>query len=114
MGSVARSNRGYIEFIIQRLSAIYMLLYILSLLTIIFINKDLDFEIIQDLFSLMPVRIFTLVFIISILSHSWIGMWTIATDYIGNLFVRNLYFIIVFGALFFYLIWSIEIIWGFE
>ncbi len=114
MGSIVKSNRGYIEFVIQRLSAIYMALYVLAILTVIFINKDLDFEIIQDLFSLMPVRILTFFFIVSILSHGWIGMWIIATDYINNAFLRNLYFVLVMGMILFYLVWSIEVIWGFE
>lgn len=108
------STKGYRDFIIQRVSAIYMTIYIIVAFTMVFICNNFTFEYLQQAFKIMSVRIATLLFIISLLMHSWIGMWTIATDYINNSLLRNSYFVLIIAMSLFYLFWATEIIWGFK
>ena len=64
-------------------------------------------------------KIFTLLAVGAYVSHAWIGLWTVFTDYlteymlgsIGNV-LRPLLQIAVVLALVVYAIWVIQIIWG--
>lgn len=110
--AITNSSKGYIDFIIQRVSAIYMAVYILIFGTRIIYHYPLDFLLVQEMFASRVARVSTFIFVFAMLCHAWIGMWTIVTDYIKSAVLRNITHIIVGTCLISYLLWGIEIIWG--
>ena len=109
VGNYQRAGLRY--WIIQRVSGIYMFFYIIGAIATYCLYSNLDYETYQHLLAMRIVRITTLLFLVSIISHSWIGMWTIATDYIKKGILRNTYYAAIIMILLVYLVWGIEIIW---
>ena len=82
-------------------------------------NPGLGYDQWAGLFEQTSMRVFSLLALLSVLAHAWIGMWTIATDYLNeralgskSVLIRFPVQIICFIALFSYLIWGVQILWG--
>lgn len=113
------SRSGLYDWMLQRMTAIILGAYSVFLSGYLVMNPGLQFGQWADLFAETWVRIFTLLALISILAHAWIGMWTITTDYFndrafgGNsVFIRFPLQVVCFIALFSYVIWGVQILWG--
>ena len=73
----------------------------------------------QAMFASTGMRVFTLLAILSLAAHAWIGMWAVGTDYLtermlgtkGNL-LRLAFQIGCSLAIFVYVIWGTQILWG--
>jgi succinate dehydrogenase / fumarate reductase membrane anchor subunit len=57
-------------------------------------------------------RTFSLLFLLSVFYHAWIGIRDIVMDYVKPAFVRLLLHVSVILALLLYVIWSVQILWG--
>ena len=73
---------GLSDWLVQRVSAVFLLLYVLFLVYVFISKPDMQFQEWQALFANNAVRIFSLIALLSLCAHAWIGMWTIATDYL--------------------------------
>lgn len=105
------SRTGLQDWLLQRISALILLAYIIFLTIYFYSTPKLNFYLWQQLFSNIYMKIFTLLAIVSLIVHAWIGMWIILTDYIKITWLRmliqtsiNLGFIASF-------VWSIIILW---
>ena len=78
--SLGRS--GLSNWLVQRVSALVMTAYIFFMMGYFIINPSPSFEQWQALHGSLAMRIFSLVTILSIAAHAWIGMWCVLTDYI--------------------------------
>lgn len=76
------NHQGLRDWAIQRASAIVMAVYSIWFVAFLVMHPDLSYLHWHVLFSQFCVKIATLLFILSLLFHAWIGMWTIFTDYI--------------------------------
>ena len=113
------SRSGLYDWVLQRLTAVVLGAYSVFLLGYLIINPALQFSQWSLLFEETWVRIFTLLALISILAHAWVGIWTITTDYLNDhtfgrksVLVRFPLQIICFAALISYVIWGVQILWG--
>jgi succinate dehydrogenase / fumarate reductase membrane anchor subunit len=110
---------GLYDWVMQRITAVILGAYTLCMLGTFIFNPDLDYAQWRDLFASFPMKFFTLLAILSICAHGWIGMWTVSTDYLTptmvgrNATVLRLLFQIL-CALFtlLYLVWGVQILWG--
>lgn len=105
-------RRGLYDWVIQRVSAVLIGVYALFLMTYFLLHEPLHYSIWHDLFAKTPMKIITIVVLISILWHAWIGLWTVLTDYVKNRMVRLLLEAIIIAALLVYLFWCFDILWG--
>jgi len=60
----------------------------------------------------VAMKMATLVILIAVLWHAWIGLWTVFTDYVKNGLVRLFLETVVFVALLGYLVWCVDALWG--
>lgn len=105
------TSNGIKAWFVQRITSIILISYIIF----IFYNCDvtnLNFENWNNFFSNYYTKIFSLITVASILLHAWIGLWTVTTDYLNNIYLRILTQILIFLLLLFYLAWSIKILWS--
>jgi len=112
VSSVTNLGRsGVFDWLVQRVTA-----YVLALYTIFLIGftltTDVDYQTWSGLFSQTWFRIFTLLALVSIGAHAWVGLWTISTDYIKAVAPRFLFQAACGLAMFVYLVWGIQILWG--
>jgi succinate dehydrogenase / fumarate reductase membrane anchor subunit len=104
--------RGFYEWIVQRVSAVLIGAYAVFLTVFFFTHDPMDFLIWKGLFSHVAVKIATIVVLIAVLWHAWIGLWTVFTDYVKNGAVRLLLEILVILALLSYMAWCLDALWG--
>ena len=110
---------GVFDWVVQRLTAAVLAAYTLYLAAFLVMNPDLDYQQWQALFSSFGMRFFSLVTLLSIVAHGWIGMWAISTDYLTTRLMgpkatvlRILFQIGCILLTLLYLVWGIEILWG--
>lgn len=107
----ALGRNGIQDWIIQRVSALYLLLYF-SFLLFVWLKAGPDEYIIwPNVFTDILVRNATVLAMIFFLAHTWIGLWIVLTDYLKNAWMRLLTLIFIFCILVFYFIWLIQILW---
>ncbi len=108
----ALGRNGVSDWLIQRVSALIMLAYVFFLIGFYLTHPQIDYVIWRALFAHTSMRIFTLLTLIALLGHAWVGMWTIFTDYIKCAYFRGaLQIIIIFGFLAAFA-WGIQILWS--
>ena len=113
------SRSGLYDWMLQRLTAVILGAYSVFLLGYVVMNPALQFGQWSQLFEETWMRIFTLLALISILAHAWVGIWTITTDYLNDhtfggksVLVRFPLQVVCFIALFSYVVWGVQILWG--
>ena len=73
----------------------------------------------RDLFAGTTMRIFSLLTLLALCAHAWIGMWTVATDYLTTrmmgskaTLVRLVFLVGCIAVLAVYFIWGVIILWS--
>ncbi|WP_163560451.1 succinate dehydrogenase, hydrophobic membrane anchor protein [Halomonas sp. NO4] len=103
---------GLSDWLIQRVSAVILALYTLFIVLYLLFNPGLDYATWSGLFAQTWMRIFTLLALISIAAHAWVGLWTVTTDYLKSTGVRVGAQIVIILAIFVFLVWGIQVLWG--
>ncbi len=103
---------GLYDWMFQRVTAVVLAAYTVFLLGYLLMNPDLTYSQWNMLFESICVRIFSLLALLSIGVHAWIGLWTIATDYIKPAGFRFIFQSSCGLIMFVYLVWGIQILWG--
>jgi len=108
----ALGRTGLQDWLIQRISAIFMALYTILMVTVWICMPENDIAAWERVMSMKAMRIVTFLAILSLVAHVWVGLWTVTTDYLKVTFIRMLVQIILYTVLLLYIIWSIQILWG--
>jgi len=112
MNSATNLGRnGIQDWIIQRVSAYVLALYTLFLLGFC-LTTDVDYQVWSALFAQGWFKVFTLLALLSLAGHAWVGLWTVSTDYIKIPLARFLFQAAFVLVIFVYVVWGIQILWG--
>lgn len=103
---------GLRDWLIQRVSAVYLGIYVVFLTIYFLVHPTLTFDEWQLLFSNPWMRIGTVIALVLIGLHAWVGLVIVATDYLKMACIRLGFLGFVLIALFAYLIWGIAILWS--
>jgi succinate dehydrogenase / fumarate reductase membrane anchor subunit len=106
------NHQGLTDWLIQRVSAIVMVFYSVGLLSYFVMNPNVDYTSWRLLFSHAWMKLATLLFILSLLFHAWVGMWTVFTDYIKPFVLRFILQLLVFLSLVSFFFISLFILWS--
>jgi len=109
---VTGAHYGLRDWLIQRVTAVLMVLYTLILVGYWLMQPVLDYNSWTLFLSNDVVRTFSLLFLLSLFYHAWIGVRDIVMDYVKPAFIRLLIHVLVILALLLYVIWSVQILWG--
>lgn len=109
---VTGSHFGLRDWLVQRVSAVMMVLYTLFIVTYSLMQPSLDYNAWTLMFSSNIMRSFTLLILLSLFYHAWIGVRDIVMDYIKPAWIRLLIHVMVILSLLLYVIWSVQILWG--
>lgn len=112
-------RNGLHDWVLQRFSAIILAVYTIGLLGWMLLVPELDYAAWSGLFDATWMRIATLLALLALSAHAWVGMWTISTDYLTSMAlgraatsVRLLFQAGCVIVIFIYLVWGIQILWG--
>ncbi|GAB2189527.1 succinate dehydrogenase, hydrophobic membrane anchor protein [Sessilibacter sp. MAH2] len=110
---------GLYDWLIQRISAVVLALYTLFIVAYLIANPGLTYEQWAGLYDQLWMRIFSLVTLLSIIAHAWIGLWSVLTDYLtyraigSKAVVARIVAQVFLGAVaIVYTVWGVEILWG--
>ncbi|AGZ36045.1 succinate dehydrogenase, hydrophobic membrane anchor protein [Pseudomonas sp. SWI6] len=113
------SRSGLYDWMAQRVSAVVLAAYFLFLIGYIVVHPGMDYAQWHGLFSNNAMRIFSLLALVALGAHAWVGMWTIATDYLTPMSfgksataIRFLFQAVCGVAMFAYFVWGVQILWG--
>jgi succinate dehydrogenase / fumarate reductase membrane anchor subunit len=109
---IVGAHYGLRDWLIQRITAVLMVLYCVAIVGYLLLQPHLDYNVWTGLFSSQTVRTFTLLFMLSLFYHAWVGIRNIVMDYVKPASVRFVVHILVILVLLLYAIWSVEILWG--
>ena len=113
------SQSGLSDWIIQRFSAVILAAYTFFIIAVLVSMPELNYESWREVFSKNSVRLFSVIALLALGGHTWVGMWTVGTDYLTDrqlggkgTFIRLIYqsFCVLLIAV--YLLWGIQIFWG--
>jgi succinate dehydrogenase / fumarate reductase membrane anchor subunit len=110
---VVGAHYGLRDWLIQRITAVMMALYSVVLAGYLLLQPRLNYDIWTGMFSGQIMRTFSLLFLLSLFYHAWIGVRDIVMDYVKPASVRLVIHILVILSLLLYTIWSVQILWGF-
>lgn len=106
------SGNGLRDWLIQRVTSLVILFYIVFLLAFFLCHASVDYVLWHHLFQHTAVRLLSTLFLLSLVWHAWVGMWTIITDYIKPLACRLVVQIVIMIGLLLCFIWGLAIFWG--
>ena len=109
---VVGAHYGLRDWLLQRISAIVMALYSVTFLLCILPRLPLSFEEWHASFAHPVVKIATLLFMLSLLLHAWVGVRDIFMDYVKPFGLRLSLQILVILALMVYALWAIALLWS--
>ena len=121
VNSVTNLGRnGLADWLVQRVSGVVLLAYMLVVGFYLFCSgSDLSYEQWSGYFDSTFMRVFSTAAVLSIVSHAWIGLWSVSTDYLTERLMggRGTVLRLAFQAasavvLFTYLVWGIQILWS--
>lgn len=108
----ALGRSGVHDWLLLRASAIVITLYVLYILGFVVTAPDITYEIWRGFFATSITKVFTVLTLLSILAHAWIGLWQVLTDYIKPLALRLMLQLAVVVLLLVYLLYGTIVVWG--
>jgi succinate dehydrogenase / fumarate reductase, membrane anchor subunit len=109
---VVGAHYGLRDWLVQRVTAVVMLLWTLLLLGALAWNGGFDHASWQALWASNAFRLASFLFAISVLWHAWVGVRNIAMDYVKPVWLRLTLQCAVIAVLVAYLGWTIRVLWG--
>ena len=113
------TRSGPSDWIIQRVTSVVITAYLVFVVGYLTSHSDLTYQQWSSLNQLTSVRLFTLITMLSIALHAWIGMWCVLTDYITERLIglkagiiRTLLQTGLGGVTLIYFVWTVKILWG--
>ena len=106
------TGNGLKDWLIQRVTAVFFAVYSLFLLGFLFMHPQLLYSQWEALFHETWFQIASVIALLMLSLHSWIGIWTITTDYMKCTAIRLSVQMLVALLLFWQFVWGFMIVWG--
>ncbi|HZV98023.1 MAG TPA: succinate dehydrogenase, hydrophobic membrane anchor protein [Methylophilaceae bacterium] len=104
---------GLRDWLLQRATAVIMASYCLVLIALILLLQPSHYEAWKSLMAPQWLRFMTLLFLLSLYMHAWLGVKNVLIDYIKPKWLRLMLKAATVFALLLYIVWSVRILWGF-
>ena len=108
---VVGAHYGLKEWLIQRMTAVIMVVFIIILLGDYLLNGGPNYTAWASLFSNQFMKLLTLLALLSLFYHAWVGMRDIWMDYIQPAGIKLALHVLTLLALIGYAGWAVQIIW---
>ncbi|HEX6592676.1 MAG TPA: succinate dehydrogenase, hydrophobic membrane anchor protein [Moraxellaceae bacterium] len=113
------SRSGLSDWLVQRVSAYILGAYFLFIVGYLLCRGDVAYADWHALMTCTATRIFTLLAVLALAAHAWVGLWTVFTDYVTErqmgpkaAVLRLILQVGMALVIFVYVVWGIQILWG--
>lgn len=104
-------RNGVHDFLLLRATAIILTLYTIYIVGFCAFT-DISYLSWTQFFGSIFTKVFTMLALVCILIHGWIGLWQVLTDYIKCSKLRGTLQLVVIVALFGYFFSGLFVLWG--
>lgn len=104
------TGSGSRDWVLQRISAVVLAVYAIVIVGF-FLFAQVNYTNWHGFMMSLPMKLFSLVAILSLVFHAWVGMWTVFTDYVKSSGLRIVLQGLVIVAVLAYLFWGVMIFW---
>ena len=108
---VTGAHYGLRDWLAQRITAVIMAIYSIIAVVVFLSNKNITYLVWRDFFSQGWMRVATLLFIVSLAWHAWVGVRDILMDYIQPAGLRLALEVLVLLTIAAYVGWTVQILW---
>lgn len=109
---VVGAHYGSRDWLLQRVTAVFMVLYTLLFVLVLLGSPSLQYPVWKALFANQWMRFATLLFLLSVYLHAWVGVRDILMDYVHPTGVRLALQILAILALALYTVWAAQLLWS--
>lgn len=106
------NHQGLRDWMLQRLSAIWMVVYSVVIAYFFFSHAPLTYADWHALFAAFWMKVMTIMLLLFLLLHAWVGLWTVFTDYVKSNRLRVVLHTIVLLALIACFFSGLLIVWS--
>lgn len=113
------TGSGSRDWFVQRISAVVLAVYTVVITGWILFHGGFNYEQWSGFMMTLPMKILSLLAVLSLAAHAWIGMWQVFTDYVTTRQMgpsasglRLVLTTAVIIAVFVFVIWGIQIFWA--
>jgi succinate dehydrogenase / fumarate reductase, membrane anchor subunit len=107
------SHQGLRDWVIQRITAVILALATIGFISYFMLHPGLSFVEWRMLFTPLSMKVLTLIIVLSLVYHAWVGIWTVVTDYVKPALLRFVVHVLVFLTLLACFLWALLMMWGF-
>ena len=108
---VTGAGYGLTDWLAQRITAAIMAVYSVIVLVVLLSGLPITYAVWKDLFSQGWMRVATLLFMVSLAWHAWVGVRDILMDYIKHDGLRLTLQVLTLLLIGVYVGWTIQILW---
>jgi succinate dehydrogenase / fumarate reductase membrane anchor subunit len=108
---VVGAHYGLGNYLVQRLTAVYLAAYTLLLIILLLFTRDLSYVGWAGLFVPLWMKVVSLLALFALLYHAWIGVKDIWMDYVKPTGIRLALQTLTVLWLLFCAVWSVQILW---
>ena len=109
---VVGAHYGLRDWLLQRITAIVMVLYTVVFVVVVLVRMPLSYEDWYAGFDHPTVKISTFLFLMSVILHAWVGVRDIFMDYVKPFALRLFLQVAVILTLIVYALWAIQLLWS--
>ncbi len=109
---VSGAHYGLRDWLAQRITAVVMIVYTVLFVVMLLKMPQFDYAGWRGVWMTPLMRYATLLFLLCLFVHAWIGMRNIFMDYIKPTGLRVALYALVILALVAYGAWAVQILWG--
>ena len=109
---VVGAHYGLRDWLAQRITAVVMVIYTLLFAVVLLSAPALDQAGWRGIFAPQWMKLATLLFLLSLYYHAWVGVRNIFMDYVKPNGLRLALYAVVIAALIVYAAWSAQILWS--
>ncbi len=106
------AHYGLRDWLVQRVTAVVMAVYAVVLLLMLLVKGPSDHASWKAMFVPQWWRLASLIFLLSVFWHAWIGVRDILMDYVHATSTRLVLQVGVILLLVAYALWSVQILWS--
>lgn len=108
----AGAHYGVRDWLIQRISALIILVFVLLVVGAVLLGGRLNYDAWAGVFAPVPMKLITVLAVLAICYHAWIGVRDIWMDYVKPVGVRLALHVGTVLWLIYCLVWAVQILWS--
>ena len=108
---ITGAHYGLRDWLAQRITAVIMAVYSVIIVFVLLTSKPITYVVWRELFAQGWMRVATLLFMVSLAWHAWVGVRDILMDYIQPAGLRLALEVGVLLTIAAYIGWTIQILW---